>query len=125
MYSERYSLETKFASEKPLAAVELKDGTIGFLLRQPRTTENGDMVVAEIDFNQSFTMNSMQYFKVSLSEAVIPWNRKEIKRTLLLLPLLTGPVTYSIYSFLNSTWESLCSDGSFHLPPQLDPIPDV
>ena len=103
LYKDKFEVITFFAAAKALCAVQLTCGTFGFLLRSHRTADHGKMAILHIDLSADVkTVNCMDYLKISVLSAELPWTATMITRSILLLPLLKGAERAGYYSFVAS-----------------------
>ena len=74
------------AAHTPMAGVQLKDRTIGLLLRSTISTREGNLVSLEVDYTDTTTSLGLDYFGISAHHADVIWKLNNILRPLLILP---------------------------------------
>ena len=69
-----------------MAGVQLKDGTIGLLLRSTVSTSEGNLILLEVDYTDTTTSLGLDYFRISAHHTDVVWEQHNVLRPLLILP---------------------------------------
>ena len=115
LYSDRFAAASALAAHTPMAGVQLKDGTIGLLLRSNISPREGELVTLDVDFTETTTSLGLDYFGISARHTDLIWNLNDILRPLLLLP----HDRERKHAFIADDWTRMNSAGSFFPPDEL------